>query len=159
MKPRFKRELKFRLSTEHLNEQTWLESELVPVWNKSRNGGVALLQPATALYMIPFEATKPAVDTTGRSKPIICDFCFTWQTGDDGGFVTFYPDKKSDNSVSLLCCMDLRCSDNVRTKTPAALRSRAQLREHMTNETRVERLQQKLHGFIERIGLEPITIY
>lgn len=156
IKPRFKRDLKFRASTEQMDGMTWSETELLAVWNKSKNGGILLLQPGDDLYIVPFDATKTSIDTTGRSKPVICDLCFTWRTSSSGGFVTFYPEKSGDNSLSLLCCLDLRCSDNVRTKTSAAIKSRSQLRENMTNEDRTERLSQRLDVFIQRLRIEPV---
>lgn len=157
VRPRFKRDLKFRASTEQLDASAWEETELLPIWNKSRNGGILVLQPGDDVYMVPFDATKSSTDTSGRSKPIICDLCFTWQSSSNGGFVTFYPDKSGENSLSLLCCMDLHCSDNVRTKTPASLKSRAQLRENMTNETRTERLRERLTTFIQRLRIDPVA--
>jgi hypothetical protein len=158
IKPRFKRDLKFRLSTEQMDEAAWDETELLPIWNKSKSGGVVIAQPAGETYIFAFDATKPDTDSTGRSKSVICDLCYTWQAGKNGGFVTFYPDKSGDHSVSLLCCMDLACSDNVRTKTAAALKSRTQLRESITAEDRVLRLQHKLAAFIERLGIEGVLI-
>lgn len=152
MKPRFKRDLKFTASTEGMDDAAWSETELFPVWNKSKNGGVLLLQPDDDIYAIPFEATVSKADVTGKSRSVICDFCYTWRSGREGGFVTFYPDRSSDNSLSLLCCMELGCSAHVRTKTKAALKSRTQLRENMTNDDRIERLRQKLREFIARIN-------
>lgn len=155
LKPRFKRDIKFLASVQDI---VWDELELLPVWNKSKNGGVLLLQPDEDVYMIPFDATKSKVDSSGKVKPVICDLCYTYRTSGQGGFVTFYPNKSSDNSLSLLCCQDLLCSDHVRTKTSAALNSRAQLREHMTNEDRVERLRRKLREFIKRTGISPVVL-
>lgn len=152
IKPRFKRDLKFIQSTERIGEEDWAEIELLPIWNKSKTGGVILGQPFHELYIIPFDASKSTADKTGRSKPVICDICYTWQPSSIGGFVTFYPDKTGNSSVSLLCCLDLRCSEHVRTKTAAGLTSRTQLREHMTNEARAERLQQRLQTFIARLN-------
>jgi hypothetical protein len=157
IKPRFKRDVKFGASTERLDDGAWSETELLPIWNKSVQGGILLLQPQDTLYMVPFEAVRPASQMGGRVKPVICDFCYTWQASGRGGFITFYPDKSSLDTVSLLCCLDLRCSDHVRTKTPAAVQSRAQLREHISSEGRVERLQRKLQAFITRIDLQPIA--
>lgn len=156
IKPRFKRELKFRQSTPHMNELAWAETELLAIWNKSKTGGIVLAQPGNELFMIPFDASKHTADKTGRSKPVICDLCYTWQPSSGGGFVTFYPDKTGSNSVSLLCCLDLRCSEHVRTKTAAGLTSRTQLREHMTNEARAERLRQRLQTFIVRLSNQPV---
>ena len=156
IKPRLKRDIKFRLSTERMDSSAWAETELLPIWNKNKSGGILLVQLPVGLYMLPFDATRPAADVSGRAKPVICDLCYTWQPSSNGGFVTFYPDKSSGNSISLLCCLDLRCSDHVRTKTPAALRSRSQLREHMTNEDRVVRFRQKVDSFIQRLNIQPV---
>jgi len=156
MKPRMKRDIKFRASTERMDDVAWQETELLPLWNKSRNGGILLIQLSGHLYMIAYDSTKSATDTTGRSKSVICDLCYTWQSNSGGGFVTFYPDKSGDKSFSLLCCRDLACSANVRTKTTAALRSRAQLREDLTNADRVERLQHKIAAFTKRLGIAPV---
>jgi hypothetical protein len=158
IKPRFKRDIKFLLSTEHMGDAAWNETELLPIWNKSKHGGILLLQPTDNLYMVAFDATKPTTDTTGRTKPVICDLCYTWQSASNGGFVTFYPNKQSDNSTAYLCCMDLACSANVRTKTAAAIQSRAQLREDMTNDDRVRRLRLKLRILIDRLGIQPTSV-
>lgn len=156
IKPRFKRDLKFRGSTEHMDEMWWAETEMLPVWNKSKNGGVIVIELADERYLVAFDATKPDTDVSGRSKSVICDLCYTWLSGGNGGFVTFYPNKNADRSVSLLCCTDLRCSDNVRTKTSVSFKSRTQLRENMTNDDRVQRLRQKLETFVERLQVERI---
>ena len=156
IKPRFKRDLKYRQSTNFMDAVAWDESELLPIWNKSKNGGILLVQVAAKVYMVAFDASKSDVDSNGRSKSVICDLCYTWQGGRNGGFVTFYPDKTGDNSISLLCCVDLRCSDNVRTKTAAGLTSRTQLRESMTNDDRVARFNQKLQIFVERLQLKAV---
>lgn len=156
MKPRFKRDLKFRSSTERLDDEQWVQTELLPIWNKSKNGGVLLIEWSDDLYMIAFDASKSDADASGRSRSVICDLCYTWQGGRNGGFVTFYP-KSEAHSMAFLCCMDLRCSDHVRTKTPASLKSRAQLRENMTNDDRVLRLRQKLELLVERLQIVPIS--
>jgi hypothetical protein len=156
IKPRFKRDLKYTLSTADLNNQAWSELELLPIWNKSRSGGILLLQPADNLYMLPFESGDTAYDATGRSKAAICDFCYTWQAAGRAGLTSFYPAQKSLDSTSFLCCKDLRCGDHVRTKTNAGLTSRTQLRENLDNDGRVSRLQARLLEMIERLQLEPV---
>ena len=156
IKPRFKRDVKFVTSTEHMDDTVWAETELLPIWNKSKNGGILLLQPDDDVYFVAFDSTKPTVDGGGRVKPLICDLCYTWRTSGEGGFVTFYPNKGSNDTLSILCCADLQCSANVRTKTAAALKSRTQLRESISPEGRVERLRQKMREFITRTGIEPV---
>lgn len=157
LKPRFKRELKFTTSTESFSDAAWQQRELLPIWNKSKNGGVLLVQPDETLYVVAFDDSNRTGDAMGRIKPIICDFCFTWQPGKEGGFVTFYPEKSDDTSVSLLCCADFDCSRNARGSTQAAKRSRAQIREQLTDEARIERLRAKLTTFIEHYNLQPIN--
>jgi hypothetical protein len=156
IKPRFKRDLKYNLSTEGMDEKAWSEHELLPIWNKSRSGGILLLQPQDKLYLVPFESGDTAYDATGRSKAAICDFCYTWQAAGRAGLTAFYPGEKSLDSTSLLCCKDLRCSDHVRTKTNAAIKSRTQLREDLDNDGRVARLKARLSDVVDRLQIEPI---
>jgi hypothetical protein len=153
IKPRYRRDLKFALSAEGTD---WDEQELFAVWNKSKKGGLLLLQPEKKLYVVPFELGGGKADTSGRTKPVVCDLCYTWQGSGAAGYVTFYPDTKSNNSTSFLCCYDLRCSDHVRTKTPASIRSRAQLRENLDDNGRVERLRSRLHNFVESLELQQL---
>lgn len=87
--------------------------------------------------------------------PVICDFCKTWQAGGRAGSITFRLERRSLNSVSFLCCLDLKCSLHVRDMTEAAKSSRAQLREDVTREHRIERLNGKLALLVERLKLEP----
>lgn len=157
IKPRFKRDLKFTTSTEGLAEADWAERELLPIWNKSGNGGVLLIQPDDELFIVAFDDGSRTGDANGRIKPIICDFCYTWQPGREGGFVTFYPDRSGDNSISLLCCADFGCSLHARGKTLASKRARTQIREHISDEDRVERLKKKLNAFIARQHLGAVA--
>lgn len=154
VKPRFKRDLRYMASIEQI-ESNWDEHEILPIWNKSKQGGILLLQPEDTLYLVPFAINKTAQNQSGRTKPIICDLCFTWQSSGNGKYITFYPDPKSDNTIAFLCCGDLRCSDHVRSKTAASAKSRAQLPEHLTNEDRTARLRQKTKALIKHLNLEP----
>lgn len=158
IKPRFKRDLKFTTSTEHLTPDQWQHSEIIPIWNKSKNGGVLLLQPYDTLHIVAFDDSSRAGDANGRVKPIICDFCYTWQPGLDGNFVTFYPQKSDSRSVSILCCADFNCSNHARGTTLAAKRARAQIREHLTNDSRIERLREKVQTFIARYQIESVDV-
>ena len=95
---------------------------------------------------------------SGRSKSVICDFCYSWRAGGNAGLVTFYADARSHDSTSQLCCLDLLCSLHVRTKTKDALLSRAQLREHMSDDDRIVRLKEHLQSFIDKLNLHPVDI-
>jgi hypothetical protein len=138
------------------NVADWSELEYLPVYDRSQAKGLLIIEIDSGLYLTPFELSRGIGDqSTGRLKPIICDLCFTWQGGGNAGRIT--ATRKSDQHViSYLCCADLRCSDHVRTKTTAAQRSRTQLREDLNNEQRAERLKQKLQGFVDNLGLQPI---
>lgn len=156
MKPRFKRDLKYVASAESLNNTGWEDLELLAIWNKSQKGGLLLIQPSQDLYLVPFELGAGNSDSSGRSKPVVCDLCFTWRNSGDAGYITFYPDSRSNNSISFLSCFDLKCSDHVRTKTAVGIKSRAQLRENLDDNSRVERLKQRLQGLVETLELRSV---
>ena len=92
---------------------------------------------------------------TGRSKPITCDFCLTWQRGSNAGRITF--ERASDkHKFTYLCCGDLQCSLHIRGQTPQAMLSRTQLREDTTVEQRIARLQERVMRIITTLGAEPV---
>lgn len=156
MRPRLKRELRFMASTATMSDEAWSETELLAITDRSRSKGVLLLAPASDIYVLPYELRQGAQNRqTGRSQPIICDLCRTWQSGSNAGYVTFQKDRQSINSVSFLCCADLACSQHVRTATASARTSRAQLREDLTDEQRVNRLRNRLQQLIADFELKP----
>lgn len=157
IKPRFKKDVRFTSSVADIDDSEWSERELIAIYDKSKNKGILLIQPYDALYMIAFEAGTSVRDTvSGRSKAVICDFCYTWRAGGNAGLVSFYADSHSINSTSQLCCFDLECSRHARTQTKDALVSRAQLREHISDSDRVVRLRKHLQSFVEKLQLTPV---
>lgn len=126
------------------------ERELTAFYDRSGNEGVLVVHLREQLYCLPFTVRKGLVDTTtGRTKPVICDFCCTWQKGGHAASITF---KKSDTtSITYLCCADLLCSLHVRDATPEAALSRSQLREDITPEKRIERLKRRLQVLVDQI--------
>lgn len=77
IKPRLIRELRF--VPEEIED--WDELELLAISTRSKAEGLLLIQD-TDLYVLPYELATGLKDkTTGRSKPITCDFCYTWQQG------------------------------------------------------------------------------
>lgn len=159
IKPRIKREVRFGASVQTMDKDAWSECEVLPIYDKSKNKGILLLQPYDTLYAAAFESGGIVRDArSGRSKSVICDFCYTWHTGGEAGLVTFYADAHSNNSTAQLSCFDLACSAHVRTSTKASIVSRAQLREHMTDEERIERLRRHLQNFIDKLGLTPLEL-
>ena len=158
IKPRLKRELRFVASTANMTPEDWLERELMNVADRTGVKGVLLLEPDDELFIVPYELFRGLSNPqTGRSNPVICDFCRTWQGGSNAARISFHRDSQSINSVTFLCCADLACSNHVRTKTKASIGSRAQLREDLTDEQRVERLKDRLRKFINDMGVEPVV--
>jgi hypothetical protein len=156
-KPRLKRELRFTTSTAHLSEDDWTDAELLPVTDRSGNTGVLIVALNDEIYILPAEFKHGITSaTTGRAQPIICDFCKTWQSGTKAGSILFTNVNKTSNSIGYLCCGDLACSNNVRTKTSASKMSRAQLREDMTNEQRIARLRKQLRLILDTLHAIPL---
>lgn len=149
IKPRLIKELQFNQEVlEHVSH-----SELTALPTRSGNGGVLLFHRADSLNALPFTLIKKLVDKqTGRSKPIICDFCYTQQASGKGARITF-PYRDGSGSISYLCCLDLKCSDHVRDKTEESKESRKQLRENLTIEQRIERLELNLEKIIRHYEL------
>ena len=121
----------------------WSSHDFIVLTTKSGNEGVFVFE-STQLHVVPFTIKVGVVNTsTGKTKPIICDFCYTWQRGGSAASITFCP-KGSNTTTTFLCCADLLCSLHVRSQTPAALESRTQIREDVTDLQRIARLQAKL---------------
>ncbi|RYF29396.1 MAG: hypothetical protein EOO17_01530 [Chloroflexi bacterium] len=155
LKPRIKRELKFVASTQMLADD-WSDRELLAIADRTGQKGVLLLQPNADLYIASYELSRTIVDSmTGRQRAIICDFCYTWQAGSNAASVTI-ADPVTKSSVRFLCCADLNCSQHVRTLTKESIMSRAQLRESIDNNARVQRLQTKLVGYIDQLHMQKV---
>lgn len=144
LRPRLKRELRF--VPEEITD--WKNRDFLAVMNRSKSEGV-LIAPLENVYVVPFQLQKRKPNKTGRVEAIICDFCVTWQRGSNSAVISFAKEK---SSVSFLCCGDLDCSLHVRDKTRAAKLSRTQLRENISPEGRVERLQAKLETILADIS-------
>lgn len=158
IKPRIKREVRFVASTAGMSDEEWEETELLAIADRSGNKGVLLLSLESGTYLLPYELSRGITSSTGRAQPIICDFCRTWQTGSRSGSIIFPKDSRSTKTVGFLCCADLACSQHVRSKTSAARTSRSQLREDLTDEQRVERLQKRLQEVVERLEATPVSL-
>jgi hypothetical protein len=157
VKPRLKNELRFITSTENLSDEEWGDRELLSISDRSGNSGVLLVSLNNSLYILPYELKIGITSSiTGRSQSIICDFCRTWQYGDRSASIRFV--KSKNTSVSYLCCADLKCSMHVRDKTDAASTSRAQLREDLSIDQRVERFNTRLANLIGTLPINPIEI-
>lgn len=154
--------LRKRLSLASFNAMTssnWDNFELISLPTKDGVAGVLFIELDDKLYALPYEIGVVGDRATGRSKPVICDFCKTWQAGGRAGSITFRPQRRLLNSISFLCCLDLSCSLHVRNMTVAAKTSRAQLREDVTQEDRIERLKSRLSILVDQLQLDPVIIY
>lgn len=136
IKPRLRRELRF--VPEEIAD--WQGRDFLAVMNRSRSEGV-LIMSFDGMTLLPFRLHPRKANTEGRISAIICDLCMTWQTGSNSAVITF---DRSKSSLSFLCCADLGCSFHVRDKTIEAARSRSQIREVISVESRINRLTLKL---------------
>lgn len=144
-----------RLNTSQVSAiDTTMELNHLPT--KDNRAGILFLSLDQALYATSYEIDMIKASSSGRSKPVICDFCRTWQTGARAGAITFRIGRASLHTISFLCCLDLACSLHVRDKTSASKTSRAQLREQVTTEYRIERLNAKLRLLVDRLLLVPL---
>lgn len=147
VKPRLLSEIK--IPTE---DPYWEDSELVACWDKSGRKGLILIE-LDKLYVTAFELGGKVTDSrTGRTKPIICDICCTWQQGGKAATITCIRERDC-HTFTYLCCGDLRCSLHIRDKTTEALLSRAQLHEDVTSEQRAVRMKQRLYKLISTLEL------
>lgn len=133
------------------DDYTWDDSDFIAIAIKSGAEGVLIVELAEPL-VLPYTLSTRLVDKqTGRSKPITCDFCYTWQNGGKAARITFV--RPADgHSITYLCCADLRCSQHVRDKTPESIVSRSQLHEDMTLAQRVVRLRRNLQKLLGALG-------
>lgn len=140
LKPRLKRDLRF--VPEEITE--WEDRDFLAVTNKQGNEGVLVIPFLNTVA--PYTLSKRAPSGKGRIEAIICDICATWQRGTHSAVITFQTSPV--RSVSFLCCEDLQCSLHVRGKTSAAILSRAQIREQIDPEARIDRLRERLGSIV-----------
>lgn len=155
---RLKAKLRPALVSKAMELNDWSNFEFIAIPTRDRRSGVLIIASGASFYSIAYELTLGLKNSKdGRPLPIICDFCKTWQTGGRAGSITFRTGHRSLNSVGYLCCADLQCSLHIRDKTSVAKTSRSQLRENITPERRIERLESKLQDVIKRLGLNEIN--
>jgi hypothetical protein len=151
LKPKFLRELRPKLDM-----VTDWDREFVTISDRSGNKGVLWIELEEEIYVLPYTLSRGIIDkASGRGRPVICDLCYTQQPGTLAARIALSLPGRVEATRSLLCCADLACSDHVRGRTLSSRRSRAQLRESISQEDRVLRLQRKLRGLVEAIGTKP----
>ena len=144
-------------SLSNMVDSSWQSHELFGLPTKDGIAGILFIEHRGTLYATPYEINVIRNQSTGHSSAIICDFCKTWQTGGRAGSITFPIRRRSLDSVSFLCCLDLKCSQHVRDLTESAKSSRAQIRETISDERRIERLENTLSLLIKKLNLKPIS--
>lgn len=151
IKPRIIKNLRFNPDPD-LN---WNDLDIYAVSTRSNAEGVLLIDIGE-LYVIPYELmTKTQDNTTGQTKPITCDLCFSWQSGSNSARITFT--RTSDNhKFTYLCCADLKCSLHVRNLTPQGLLSRTQLHEDINTDDRIARLKMKTYKILQTLNATPL---
>lgn len=144
IRPKLRRELRF--VPDEITD--WGSRDFLIVMNKPKSAGVLITSDLKGVIPFGFQMRKPG--SRGRIEAIICDLCATWQRGTNSGIITFT--RVDGTHMSLLCCGDLDCSLHVRDLTKAAKLSRTQLREDITPERRIERLQLRLNEVCSRLS-------
>ena len=142
----------------NISNAEWQQYELLGVPTKDTAAGILLIELAGDLYAASYEINMVRNHSTGRSVPIICDFCMTWRAGGRTGSITFRLKNKSLDSITYLCCLDLKCSLHVRNLTAAAQLSRAHLHETISEDDRIARLEKKLFFIVSNLALRPLTL-
>lgn len=152
VKARLRRDLRFAPET-----ITDWDIELLAVADRTGDKGVLLIELDGGFYVLSYTLLRKIADKTGRSKPITCDFCCTWQAGGKAGRITFT--RPSDqHTFTFLCCGGLKCTWHVRDKTPESRLSRTQLHEDLNTAQRIARLHTRLQEIIDIVGALPIPL-
>lgn len=146
LKPKFAAELRPKLSTRN----DWEDRDFLAIADRSGTVGILWIELKDGVHILPFELRRGIIDkATGRAKPVICDLCFTQQIGTNAARLTIAMPKSAGAATrGLLVCADLACSAHVRGKTLAGLKSKAQLRETISTEAKIERLQKRLADLV-----------
>ncbi len=123
----------------------WDLLDFLVVTDKSGREGVLLHGNVVAPFMIHSRTAK----SSGRVEAIICDICATWRRGTESATITFQAGDR--RSISHLVCADLSCSLHVRGLTDASVLSRSQLREDISPDARIARLNARLAAIIANL--------
>lgn len=137
--------------------EDWGEREFLAITNRSGNEGILWIDVGEGVYILPYTLSRGIVDkTTGRARSVICDLCYTQHLGTAAGRLTITMPGRNGESRGLLCCADLACSAHVRGLTSASLKSKAQLRETISTDEKVQRLRRRLTDLLESLQAQPV---
>lgn len=153
LKPKFVRELRPKFAA----VDDWDQREFLPITDRSGNAGILWLELGEGVYVLPYSLSRGIIDkATGRARSVICDLCYTQHPGTAAGRLTIAVPGRGGSSRSLLCCADLACSAHVRGLTAASLKSKAQLRETISAEEKVQRLSRRLAELVDSLQAQPV---
>lgn len=116
--------------------------------------GILVLQYGHAYFLAKYSQTRIKPDVLGRTKPIVCDLCFTRLPGSAIALTTF-SGHGSRQPLAWLCCKDFRCSFHTRELTDEAINSKRQLGENTTVNSKTARLNRHIQALIKYLGLQP----
>lgn len=151
LKPKFVRELRPRFDM----VSDW-DREFVPITDRSGNNGVLWIELDKNIYVLPYSLSRGIIDkASGRARPVICDLCYTQQLGTQAARIALRLPGREGATRSLLCCAGLACPAHVRGQTLASRRSKAQLRESISPEDRIERLRRRLAELVRELDAKP----
>lgn len=139
VKKRLRAELKY--SPEIISD--WDTHDFLAVFTKTGREGVLVFEGR----YIPFSYIPSK--NTNVSKPVLCTICATWQRASSVATIRF---STPSGSVQHLVCEELLCSSHVRALTAEGVFARAQMREDITSEGRVDRLKKRLNAMIETLS-------
>ena len=126
--------------------------ELLPVCDKAGTTGVLILSTLDQVRAVSYELNKLKASKSGTLKPIICDFCYTLQSGTNIALISFSLNRDKTRTVSHFICGDLACSLHVRGLTNVLDIAKSQIREDITIEDRILRLISKSTKIFESNG-------
>lgn len=123
--------------------------ELIPFYDKKRNGVALMLGLQVDNYqLVYFEQGASLIDSkTGRSKPAICDLCWTWHAGVAIRYITFSKSPRH-RGITKIVCSDIVCSLSVRYLGLDSEQSKINLPESTQEIERLARLNTNLAKLI-----------
>lgn len=131
--------------------------EVSDAYAESKNTGLLFLTTNEDLFVTKFSKSKIKPDRMGRTKPIVCDLCFTVLPG--SMVVHMRCVREFDKHVfSWLVCSNLACSSNVRELTDISLESKKILGETVSIEKKITRLQKHMLVLINTLKLNAIGV-
>lgn len=117
--------------------------------------GLLLMKHSNNHYVLKFTKSPLKPDMSGRTKPVICDLCFTRQAGSKVSNITFVRESDS-HTFTWLLCSDLMCSVHARGISEESKESVKILGENVSVEKRIIRLEKHIAKMVNTLQLVPL---